>query len=767
MSTLFDSLNSAPTHHQTMRQLAAHLIPASLFPWQEAMLGESGVLTGSDLLCLAPTGSGKTTIANGAMIPALAEGRFVLHLVSTRALARERGDALARLLGPIGYRVAVATRDDRGDDDALRQGHIDVLVTVYEKAQSLLLNLPGFLGRVGLVVADEVQLLLDPDRGPAARLTLEVLRSAEPRPQLVALSASLARRTELEAATGLTAAVSEERVVGLQLGTIRLDKGEMEWCDADGERHSHPLESRLGAEEEPSDVIFDLVQRAEKPVLLFMPTRREAIAAAHALADRSREQVDVVLDEAVAAGPVGAMLSRGVGLHTAEQTRAERRAVERLLREGRLSVCCCTTTLAEGINVSARTVLYVPGPEDDPVKRENCLGRAGRPGAGPGVAWIVSRSGGEAGLRTRAPRACPVSLVCFLMAAGWDLAQAVERIVAFQLPGGSAEELSARVTRLGLVDKFGCLTVVGRLIATGGLDPDAAAGWRTTLRRFPDGGSHLANLFLAIGGSRVVESISLSLDERNSGRWIVELSEQLRSCRDPLSSYFLEFIASPQSLPRRIHQAAKGALLMAKACQDSMLVDMETDFLMPAGLIEEFLDQGAFLTAQLHRLAKDLGGDPAPPTGRGSLPGRAEVVPIHSRLGASVRLVIRSGMAGTVQFDGHEVQLTPLQFRLLELLARQAGQGIPYERLEKYVWRGGVVERQQVSYHRTKLEKKLLEASDSKEDRLIETLASWGIRLLLEPDEVRIEDAPAPEELVLRDAEALEDANSVAWTICL
>ena len=78
---------------------------------------------------------------------------------------------------------------------------------------------------------------------------------------------------------------------------------------------------------------------------------------------------------------------------------------------------------------------------------------------------------------------------------------------------------------------------------------------------------------------------------------------------------------------------------------------------------------------------------------------------------------------------------------MLELLARQAGEGVPYERLERYVWPDAKVERQQVSYHRRKLEEVLAEVTE-RSDRFIETHASWGLRLCLSKNEIRIEEKP-------------------------
>jgi DNA-binding winged helix-turn-helix (wHTH) protein len=755
--------------NQIPRQLADAIAPRALFPWQEALLRESVLLSGGDLLVVAPTGAGKSVVGDVALLRALAGGRAGVLLVGTRALARERFGALAGPLGALGYRVGISTRDDRDDDESIVAGRVDLVVTVYEKGQSLFLSGPFWRSRVGAVVADEVQILADEGRGLAARAQLAAWRGLESRPQFVGLTSAAGVAGALSADLGLVPWAVSERPVPLLVGRLDLEEGVASWRDEQGVEQREELRLRGATGEECAELLAERIEAAEKPVLVFLPTRREALQAACLLAARSATRLDVALEGDVAAGPLGPLLSRGVGLHTAELTRAERLAVEGLLREGRLGICCCTSTLAEGINVAARTVFYLPAPEEVPGRRGNCLGRAGRPGSGPGMAWVVGRDARprmkerQTGRTDHGPR---MAAAAFLLAAGWERSE-VER--EFLPDGLGALE---RGERLGLWDKLGYLTESGELVARGGLEPETVISWRTMLRRFPDGGSEAANLFLAIGGGgRACESLPLSPDERLGGRWLVELTELLEAEPDPLASYFLEFLREPESVPRRLHQAAKGVCLVMRSRRVHSLRDLELDCLVAAGLAEEFLETADFLLQQLTRLSRQCGGNLCQvvelPRRGPVTPRPATIIPVESAREepAAPRLILRRGSTGEATFGGKPIQLTPLQFRLLELLARQAGEGVPYSRLESYVWAGGVVERQQISYHKSNIDRKLAEAAGTTGLRYLETVAGWGLRLNLGRHEVAITEAPSEEELLLRDVET--DPNSIAWRVCL
>ena len=77
---------------------------------------------------------------------------------------------------PEGIRIVISTRDRKEFDEDLTHGHFEIAIIVYEKFLQLLNALRDFLGQVGLVVVDELQMLSDSSRGATVELILTRLR---------------------------------------------------------------------------------------------------------------------------------------------------------------------------------------------------------------------------------------------------------------------------------------------------------------------------------------------------------------------------------------------------------------------------------------------------------------------------------------------------------------------------------------------------------------------------------------------------------------
>lgn len=137
--------------------------------WPSQVVGIERLLTGESFLLCTPTGSGKTTIAELAILRGLmsdpAETKEVaplaVYLVPSRALASEVEQRLAVSLSEIAPDPVVVTGlyggTDWGPTDAwLTSTDPTLLICTYEKAEALLRFLgPIFLRRLSLVVIDE------------------------------------------------------------------------------------------------------------------------------------------------------------------------------------------------------------------------------------------------------------------------------------------------------------------------------------------------------------------------------------------------------------------------------------------------------------------------------------------------------------------------------------------------------------------------------------------------------------------------------------
>lgn len=369
--------------------LKGHGIEAFYPPQAEAL---APVLEGRSVVLACPTASGKSLVAYLALLRAVRQGRTGLYLVPLRALAHEKFEELG-MFGALGLRVGISVGDFDLAPNQLEK--LDVLVATSEKADALLRRGHPWLDRLGCVVADEVHLLRDPERGPTLEVSLTRLRRRHPDLPIVALSATVGNSAEIAAWLGAVHIASEFRPVPLKLGVYR--EGRITFTD---------LSTReLPPPGEPLPRLVRSVIEDGGQALVFVSTRRASEQAAGGLVgtvratlspeDRDRA-AKVALDLAAVSEEetegirrLSALLPNGVAFHNASLTNAERRVVEAAFRDRILKALVATPTLAAGINLPARRVIVRDTTRyDDAVgfqapipamEIQQMCGRAGRP----------------------------------------------------------------------------------------------------------------------------------------------------------------------------------------------------------------------------------------------------------------------------------------------------------------------------------------------------------------------------------------------------
>ena len=141
--------------------------------------------SGRSVLVSAPTGSGKTVVADHAVDSALAAGRRAFYTTPIKALSNQKYRDLCRRLGPA--RVGLLTGDN------VIAGDAEAVVMTTEVLRNML-----YAGEVdswlGAVVLDEVHYLEDPYRGPVWE---EVILHLPKAVVLVCLSATVSNHQEL------------------------------------------------------------------------------------------------------------------------------------------------------------------------------------------------------------------------------------------------------------------------------------------------------------------------------------------------------------------------------------------------------------------------------------------------------------------------------------------------------------------------------------------------------------------------------------------
>ena len=140
---------------------------------------------GRSVLVSAPTGSGKTVVADHAVDRALAAGQRAFYTTPIKALSNQKFRDLRQRLGP--HRVGLLTGDN------VIAGDADAVVMTTEVLRNMLYA-GAVSERLGAVVLDEVHYLEDPYRGPVWE---EVILHLPSSVVLVCLSATVSNHEQL------------------------------------------------------------------------------------------------------------------------------------------------------------------------------------------------------------------------------------------------------------------------------------------------------------------------------------------------------------------------------------------------------------------------------------------------------------------------------------------------------------------------------------------------------------------------------------------
>ena len=349
-------------------------------------------LAGENLVLAVPTASGKSLVAYLALVQRALAGAKGIYIVPLRALASEKYEDL-KAFEPAGLRVAISTGDLDATDPWLSRA--DIVVCTSEKADALLRHRAEWIDRVGTIVADEVHLVHDPERGPTLEVLLARFRAINPRAQLIALSATI--RNSGDVADWLSArhVRSDWRPVALREGVlygkaVRFVDGEQREIPDIPDREADAVER----------LVHDSVAGGGQ-CLVFVNTRKSTESVAEKLrpvVSRLLKTEESTLLSADAAGDVeersglDAKVERcvrsGVAFHHAGLTNAQRQRIEKAFKQGVLKAIVATPTLAAGVNLPARRVIvrdlwrYDAGVGNAPIpvlEYKQMAGRAGRP----------------------------------------------------------------------------------------------------------------------------------------------------------------------------------------------------------------------------------------------------------------------------------------------------------------------------------------------------------------------------------------------------
>jgi ATP-dependent RNA helicase HelY len=346
---------------------------------------------GESVLVAAPTGSGKTVVAEYAVAKALAERGKAFYTAPIKALSNQKYTDLARRHGT--DQVGLLTGDNSIN------GSAPVVVMTTEVLRNMIYSGSDALSGLRYVVLDEVHFLQDAYRGPVWE---EVMIHLPADVRLVCLSATVSNAEELaewiSTVRGPTAAVIEERrPVELHNLYCVGDKTSQDVhllpTLVDGQ--PNPEAARLDDEALQSsgppsrgrprrrfftprriEVIERLDEEGMLPAITFIFSRKACDEARDACLDaglrltttEERHRVRAIVDERTASladadlRVLGfdrflAGLEAGVAAHHAGMVPPFKEAVEACFTEGLTKAVFATETLALGVNMPARSVV--------------------------------------------------------------------------------------------------------------------------------------------------------------------------------------------------------------------------------------------------------------------------------------------------------------------------------------------------------------------------------------------------------------------------
>ena len=385
----------------------------ALYPPQEKSV-EAGLLEGDSLLVATPTASGKTLIAMLAIIKHLSikKGKIV-YLSPLKALASEKFFEFKKLES-IDFGRKIRAQISTGDYDQTDKnvGQNDILVFTNEKMDSIIRQGIEWINEISLVIADEVHLLGDDDRGPTLEIVLTKLKSLPQKPQILALSATVTNADEISDWLGCKLVQNDWRPVPLWEGVY--DHGTVTMQD----RKNFEVEASVrGA---PVDLGLDSLKDGGQAIL-FAETRMRSVslatkasdAVSRKLNDEEKEVLEQIsqkiLDEnehTELIKNLATLVKKGVAFHHAGLNQNCRNIIESEFRSRRIKLLASTPTLAAGVNLPARRVVIANVNRYDgkfgankPIsilEYKQLSGRAGRPQYDKyGEAIIVGSSNGD------------------------------------------------------------------------------------------------------------------------------------------------------------------------------------------------------------------------------------------------------------------------------------------------------------------------------------------------------------------------------------
>lgn len=355
------------------------------------------------LIVAAPTGAGKTLVAEYAIEKCMAEGARVLYTAPIKALSNQKFRDFSQIYGD---RVGIKTGDVTLNPDA------QVILMTTEIFRNTIFESSDAFHDVRYVIFDEIHYLDDIERGTVWE---ESIIFAPEHIRILCLSATVPNLEQLSnwirtirPHPPLHVIVEERRPVPLkhQLFVPGLGLKSLEDIKKYDQRDARSISRRIDPNMNPlrwrSWMIDHLAETKRLPVLWFAFNRREceqfaSMVNRSLLSSQERSSMLGLFDELLTkfdlqpdatSDHLRHLLEKGVAYHHAGLLPTLKEVIERIFTTGLIKLLFATETFAVGVNMPARTVVFnsifkFDGRRMGPIKtREHhqMSGRAGRRG---------------------------------------------------------------------------------------------------------------------------------------------------------------------------------------------------------------------------------------------------------------------------------------------------------------------------------------------------------------------------------------------------
>ena len=372
-------------------------------PQAEAV--RKGLFSNKNLVISAPTASGKTLIAEMAILNAFSSGKKSIYLAPLRALISEKYEEFSKEHGNIKSLLSIGDFNEKD----YNIDRYDVIFASTEKFDSIIRNSLHRIGNVGCIVYDEVHMLSDIGRGPTLEFLITLNRLLFPDAQTIGLSATIGNADEL--AEWLSAELVKSDFRPVKLSRKKYLEGKL----------INGKEEKINSGyDDPLSNIAAWLFKNGKQALVFSQNKRSVVANAKTISaliggrlsaeDRGKllpvsKEILHVLDRPTSQCEIlSELVKNGVAFHHAGLVNRQRKMVEENFKKGLIKFIVATPTLSMGVNLPANTVIINSirrygdyGMELLPaIEIEQMMGRAGRPKYDrEGTAIIVARNEGE------------------------------------------------------------------------------------------------------------------------------------------------------------------------------------------------------------------------------------------------------------------------------------------------------------------------------------------------------------------------------------